>query len=198
MVTPSERHEEADVDDLVGDSPLRVQLGPKSADRRSRDLDSLESETNRGLDDDEDEKFALFAQTLFNSVLPDIPPIPGYHVCWLSTTHQADTIPRRIRLGYTPIRVEEIPGFEHSTIKTGEYVGFVGVNEMVAFKIPESLYLRFMQEAHHAEPARQVEGITSQLDALKGQAERDGGRIIEGDGMAELHRSAPSRGRFEV
>lgn len=195
MVTRTERLEETDVDDLVGDSPLRVDRN--GADRRSRELDSLAEPDDRGLDDDEDEKFALFSQTLFNSVLPDIPPIPGFHVCWLSTNHQADTIPRRIRLGYTPIKPEEIPGFEHSTLKTGEYAGFVGVNEMVAFKLPESLYQRFMQEAHHAEPRRQVEGINAQLDALKGQAERDGGRIVEGDGMAELHKPAPSRGRFE-
>ena len=66
-----------------------------------------------------------------------------------------------------------------------------------AFKLPQSLYLRFMQEAHHDEPRRQVEGISAQIDALKGQAERDGGRIVEGDGMEDIHRAAPSRGRFE-
>lgn len=194
MAAPTERLTD-DVDDLVGDSPLRVQFGE---DRRSRDLETPRDSDNLGIDDDEDEKFALFAQTLFNAVLPDIPPIPGYHVCWLSTNHQADTIPRRIRLGYTPIKPEEIPGFEHSTLKTGEYAGFVGVNEMVAFKLPETLYQRFMQEAHHREPARQVEGINAAIDALKAKAEGDGGRIIEGDGMAELHRSAPSKGRFET
>lgn len=194
MGTTDARHEE-DVDDLLGDIPLHASRD--GGDRRSRDLESPRDTDDRGLDADEDEKFALFAQTLFNSVLPDIPPIPGFHVCWLSTTHQSDTIPRRIRLGYTPIKPEEIQGFEHATLKSGEYTGFVGVNEMVAFKIPESLYQRFMQEAHHREPARQMEGISAQIDALKGQAERDGGRIMEGDGMADLHKSAPSRGRFD-
>lgn len=194
MVNRNERIEVSDVDDLVGDAPLRAR---DSVDRRSRELESPRDADDRGLNDDEDEKFALFAQQHFNGVLPDIPPIPGYHVCWLSTNHQADTIPKRIRMGYTPVKPDEVEGFEHVTLKTGEYAGLIGVNEMVAFKIPQSLYLRYMQYNHHDEPARQVEGINAQVDSLKGQAERDGGRIIEGDGMEEIRRSAPSRGRFE-
>jgi hypothetical protein len=188
--------EETDVSDLLGDAPSGALNSGNGADRRSRDLELRGGVEDRGLDGDEDEKFALFAQTLFNDVLPDIPPIPGFHVCWLSTTHQADSIPRRLRLGYTPIKPEEIPGFEHATLKSGEYTGFIGVNEMVAFKIPMSLYLRFMEEVHHTEPARQVQAIAAQIDSQKASAERDGGRVEEDEGMEEIRRSAPPRGRF--
>lgn len=184
---------EEDVDDLVGDAPLRAQRD-NGAERRSRDAEDRTVTERRDLSDDE--RFELFAQTLFNDVLPDLPPIPGYHVCWLSTTHQADTIPRRLRLGYTLIKPEEIPGFEHATLKTGEYSGCVGVNEMVAAKISDGLYQRFMHEAHNAEPMRQMQAIEDQIDALKGKAERDGGRIVEGDGMDDIRRPAPPPTRF--
>lgn len=189
-----ERQTREDVSDLLGDSPLRSQRGNASADRRSRDAEDRTVTERRDLSDDE--RLDLFRNTLFNDVLPNLPDIPGYHVCWLSTTHQSDTIPRRMRLGYEPIKSDEIAGFEFASLKTGEYAGYVGVNEMVAFKLPLNLYQAYMQEAHHNEPARQVEVIDSQIDALKGQAERDGGKIVEGDGMEELRRSAPSKGVF--
>ena len=194
MADTDERRQEDNVDDLLGDSPLRSQRGTTGAERRARDAEDRTVTERRDLSDDE--RLDLFRNTLFNDVLPDLPDIPGYHVCWLSTTHQSDTIPRRMRLGYEPVKPTEVAGMEFATLKTGEYAGFVGVNEMVAFKLPLTLYKAFMQEAHHNEPARQVEAIEAQIDTLKGQAERDGGRIVEGDGMEELRRSAPSKGVF--
>jgi hypothetical protein len=193
MADTNERNGD-DVADLLGDTPMRAARGSASAERRSRDAENREVTERRDLSDDE--RIDLFRQTLYNAVLPDLPEIPGYHVCWLSTTHQSDTIPRRIRLGYEPIKASEVAGFEYASIKTGEYEGYVGVNEMLAFKLPLNLYRAYMQEAHHDEPARQVEAIEAQIDSLRGQAERDGGRIIEGDGMADLRQSAPSRGQF--
>lgn len=194
MANTDERREEDNVDDLLGDSPLRSQRGGAAADRRSRDAEGRETTERRDLSDDE--RLDLFRNTLFKEVLPALPEIPGYHVCWLSTEHSSDTIPSRLRLGYEPIKASEIPGFEHATLKTGEYAGFVGVKEMIAFKLPLQLYRSYMQHAHHTLPAEQVEAIDAQIDALKGQAERDGGRIVEGDGMEELRRSAPSKGVF--
>lgn len=193
MVDKTGLRDESDVDDLIGDAPLRAQ--GTEVDRRSRELKDRVGLEAREMSD-EDEKFALFAQTLFNGVLPDLPAIPGFHVCWLSTNHQADPISRRMRLGYTPVLPSEVAGMELATLKSGEYAGLVGVNEMVAFKLPSSLYLRFMQEAHHDEPNRQVELINTQVDALKSNAARDGGRIVEGNGMEDLRRSAPSKGIF--
>lgn len=165
-----------------------------SAARRSRESEDRQLSEDREVTDDE--RLAMFQQTLFNDVLPDLPDIPGYHVCWLSTTHQSDSIPRRMRLGYTPIEPHEVKGMEFATLKTGEYSGLIGINEMVGFKIPLSLYHRFMQEAHHNEPARQAGMIASQIDQFKEQAARDGGDIMEGDGIGEIRRSAPTRGIF--
>ena len=162
--------------------------------RRSRESDDRSVTERRDLSDED--RIQMFAQTLYNDVLPDLPPIPGYHVCWLSTNHQSDTIPRRLRLGYELVKAEDIPGFEFASLKTGEYVGCVGINEMVAAKLPMCLYEAYMQEAHHIAPAREAGMIAGQIDSLKEQADRDKGQIMEGDGMMELRRAAPRRGVF--
>jgi hypothetical protein len=57
-----------------------------------------------------------------------------------------------MRMGYEPIKSSDILGWEHASLKTGEYAGMVGVNEMVAFKIPLHLYEIYMTEAHHTQP----------------------------------------------
>ena len=105
---------------------------------------------NRELTDNE--RLDEFRMSMFQSALPDIPPINGYHVCWLTTTNPRDSIPARMRLGYSPIQAHEIPGWEHTAVKSGEYEGMVGVNEMVAFKLPSHLYEQYMYEVHHRAP----------------------------------------------
>lgn len=164
------------------------------AGRRSREAEDRGVTERRELSDDD--RIEMFRKTLFNDVLPDLPEIPGYHVCWLSTNHPNDTIATRMRLGYEMIKAHEVHGMEYVSLKTGDYAGGVGINEMVAFKISSKLYQAYMQEAHHAKPADQAGGIVQLLDSHKEQAERDGGRVDEGDGLSELRRSAPSRGIF--
>lgn len=145
----------------------------------------------------ESDRLAMFRNTLFNDALPDLPSIPGYHMCWLTTTNPSDPIHRRVQLGYELLRADEVPGLEYASLKTGDYQGIVGVNEMVAAKLPMSLYEGFMQEAHHARPAEQEEMLSQAAQQMQAQAQAVGSRLIEGDGTAELlHGSAPSRGVF--
>ena len=174
------------------DDRLKKEVG--TAGRRSREADDRAVTERRDLSDDD--RIDMFRQTLFNDVLPDLPPIPGFHVCWLSTTHQSDSLAKRARLGYTPIRTHEVPGMEYASQKTGEYAGLIMINEMLAHKLPAHLYEAYMQEAHHAAPAREVASIAATIDAHRESAARDGGEIMEGDGMDELRRSAPTRGVF--
>lgn len=178
--------------DQTADERLRTEV--RTAGRRSREADDRAVTERRDLSDDD--RIDMFRQTLFNDVLPDLPPIPGYHVCWLSTTHQSDSIARRMRLGYEPIKATEIPGMEYASVKTGEEAGLIRINEMLACKLPQHLYEAFMQEAHHRQPAEQASMIAGQVDSLREQANRDGGDVLEGDGMDELRRSGPSRGIF--
>lgn len=173
------------------DERLKKEVG--GASRRPREADDRAVTERRELSDDD--RLQMFRQQLFNDALPDLPKIPGFHVCWLSTTHPSDTIQRRQQLGYTALRPEEVPGMEYSTLKTGDYSGCIGINEMVAHKLPMSLYQAYMQEAHHNAPNQQAAQIVAQADQLKADAERDGAEIVEGEGMAEL-RKAPPRGVF--
>lgn len=161
--------------------------------RQSRASQNREATENRELSDDD--RVEMFRQQFFQSALPDLPKIDGYHTCWLTTTNPRDTIQARARLGYEPVKPEDVPGWEYATIKTGEYAGFIGVNEMLAFKIPMRLYQMFMEEAHFNAPAREDEKLVAMTEGLREQAERAGGKLIEGDGMADL-RYVPERPVF--
>ena len=175
------------------DDRLKKEQG---SDRRSRAMDDRSVTQRRELN--ENERLEMFRNQLFNDALPDLPKIPGYHVCWLTTANPRDTIHRRMQLGYEPVRAEEVPGMEFATLKTGEWTGFIGVNEMLAFKLPMSLYEKFMQEAHHDAPGREEGKLADTADFMREQAERSGARLIEGDGMSDLRQSRPGKGSFSL
>lgn len=134
----------------------------------------------------EDERVEMFRQQFFQSSLPDLPPIDGYHVCWLTTTNPRDSIQMRIRLGYEPVKPEDVPGWEYATLKTGDWVGFIGINEMLAFKLPLSLYEKFMREAHHDAPLREEEKLTETAEFLEQQARASKSKLSMGDGNMEI------------
>lgn len=168
------------------DDRLKKELG---ASRRNREADDRKVVENRAVS--EDDRLEMFRQQLFNDALPDLPDLPGYHTIWLTTTNPRDPIHRRMQLGYEPIKPEEIPGMEYASIKTGEWAGFVGVNEMLAFKLPMSLYQKFMQEAHHDAPLREENKLAETAEIMREQAARAGGKLIEGDGMTEMYDQSP-------
>lgn len=180
-------------DDVVGqrDSRLSVRREERRDDRRAEDRSVTE---NREVS--EDDRLEMFRMQLHNDALPDLPDLPGYHVCWLTTTNTRDSIHRRMQLGYEPVRPDEVPGMEYASQKTGEWAGFIAVNEMLAFKLPQSLYERFMQEAHHDAPMREEDKLAEVADSIREQAERSGSTTYEGDGIAELRDSKPRRGVF--
>lgn len=157
----------------------------KSADNRtSRAMKDRAATEDRRISDDE--RVEMFRQQLFQSALPDLPPIPGYHVCWLTTSNPRDSIQGRIRLGYEPVKPEDVPGWEYAALKTGEWAGFIGVNEMLAFKLPMPLYEKFMQEAHHDAPLREEEKLTDTAEFMQQQARAAGSSLSMGDGMSAL------------
>lgn len=148
---------------------------------------------NRALSDDE--RREAYRKGLYQSHLPDLPPIKGYHVCWLTTTNPKDSVAARLRLGYELIKASEIPGFEFANVKTGEYAGCVGINEMIAAKLPIELYQDYMAISHHEQPLDEESAIVAEV--LK-QAEATHGMIgsvkLEG-GTAQLGKG-PAVPRF--
>lgn len=159
-------------------------LGSRDAEDRA-DYDERE--------DTDDEFIANFRDSLGQSLLPDLPPIPGYHVCWISTAHKSDTVAHRMRLGYQLIRIEECSrDMGPAASNTGDYAGIVAINEMVAAKIPLRLYNRYMQIAHHDQPRANEFDIRSSVETMRREAETRDMRILEGDGTAGLGQGAKS------
>ena len=175
----------------VADDRLSKELG---ASRQPREKQDRKATEDRAVT--EDDRLEMFRQQLFNDALPDLPDIPGYHLCWLTTTNPRDSIHRRMQLGYEPLKAADVPGMGYASLKTGEWAGMVGVNEMIAFKLPTSLYLKFMQEAHHDAPLREENKLAETAQFLREQAESQGGVLIEGDGNRDIGRSHPSAGIF--
>ena len=52
------------------------------------------------------ERRKMFRSEWIQESLPKPPEIPGFHLCWLSTTNGYDPIHKRVRMGYEPVRVE--------------------------------------------------------------------------------------------
>jgi hypothetical protein len=162
--------------------------------RRARAMDDRQVTENRAVTDDE--RLEMFRMQMHNDALPDLPKLPGFHVCWLTTTNPRDPIHRRMQLGYEPVKPDEVPGLEFATQKTGEYVGFIAVNEMLAFKLPESLYQAFMKEAHYDAPLREENKLAETAEIMREQAERSGSRFTEGDGNDDLRYNPPRLTEF--
>lgn len=152
--------------------------------RENRAMQDRAVTENRGISDDE--RVEMFRHQFFQSSLPDLPPIAGWHMCWLTTTNPRDSIQTRIRLGYEPVKPEDVPGWEYATLKTGDWAGFIGVNEMLAFKLPLSLYEKYLREAHHNAPLREEEKLSDVTDMLESQARSSKSRLTLGDGTAEI------------
>ena len=152
--------------------------------RTSRAMEDRAVTQNREIT--EDERVEMFRQQFFKSSLPDLPKLPGWHTCWLTTTNPRDSIQNRIRLGYEPVKPEDVPGWEYATLKTGDWQGFIGVNEMLAFKLPLSLYERYMQEAHHDAPMREEEKLTETAEFLEQQARASKSKLVVGEGNAGM------------
>jgi hypothetical protein len=140
------------------------------------------------------ERRRMFRDEFLQESLPTAPEIKGFHCCWLSTTNQYDPIHKRMRIGYTPVKAEEVPGFENYRVKAGEMEGMVACNEMVLYKIPSEIYQEYMAEVHHYAPMDEQEKIKVQQDQLLNARDSNGRALgqVEGDGMNfDMTRSVP-------
>lgn len=168
------------------DSRLKRTASESKLDRRAHERRLSE---NRELSDSE--RREAYRKGLYQSHLPDLPPIKGFHVCWLTTTNPKDSIAARIRLGYEPIKASEIPGFEFANVKTGEWAGCVGINEMIAAKLPLDLYQAYMAISHHEQPLEEESAIVAEVlkqaegaNGLIGSVKLEGGTAQLGKGPA--------------
>lgn len=120
--------------------------------------------------------------------MPQLPVIPGFKTIWLSTTHKQDTISRRKKLGYTEIRPEEAPDLAAYSTQSGDNAGAIICEELMAFKLPEELWFKYMNHFHHTKPLMDEAGIKEEIERIQEQAAAFKGRVeFEGGASSGFH-----------
>jgi len=159
-----------------------IERAQEVADRTTANADDIQRR----------ERLEAFRDKWQNSALPDIPrdAIPGFHLCWLSTTNQYDSIDKRVALGYEPVKAAELgKGFESlGKMSSGKFEGCVSCNEMVLFKLPEEVYQEVMRMLHLEDPLEHQRNITAQVRSTS--QEGKGGRSILEGGILEMEKEA--------
>ena len=137
------------------------------------------------------ERRKMWSDEWTQSALPKLPELPGWHLCWLSTTNAYDSIDKRIRLGYVPVKADEFPNFDNYRVKAGEHVGFIACNEMILHKIPQELYQDIMLQMHHEAPMEEADKIKVQVEQLQGNRDSSGKSLgmVEGEGYGQFDQS---------
>ena len=130
----------------------------------------------------------MWSEEWTQSALPKLPEIDGWHLCWLSTTNSYDSIDKKIRQGYVPVKSEELPGYDNYRVKAGEHVGYISCNEMLLFKLPMDIFQDIMLYQHHEKPREEAEKIRVQLESLQGQRDSSGRSLVnvEGEGLGNF------------
>ena len=140
------------------------------------------------------ERRKMWSEEWTQSALPKLPTFNGWHLCWLSTSNSYDSIDKRIRLGYVPVKSEELPGYEDYRVKAGEHVGYISCNEMLLFKLPMDVYQEIMTHMHHDMPHEEAEKVRVQVEQLQGARDSNGKSLVgvEGEGLGNFDRQ-PNR-----
>ena len=137
------------------------------------------------------ERRKMWSDEWTQSALPKVPDIPEWHLCWLSTTNGYDSIDKRMRLGYVPVRADELPGFDNYRVKAGEDIGFIACNEMRLYKLPMEVYQEVMTQMHHDAPNEESDKVQVQVEQLQGNRDSSGRSLgsVEGEGFGNLNRN---------
>ncbi len=106
------------------------------------------------------------------TALPAAPARKGYHRCWLTTGSSYDTLAKRERLGYRPVKRSSEPKFDPSNgQKLVGHESFITCNEMVLFEIEDARYQAIMKFFHHRKPMDEEAAI---VNAIKDNAAQAG------------------------
>jgi hypothetical protein len=158
---------------------------PTGAERDSRAV------SDRRVTEDREKTDPVRLKKLLDSFsqahLNDLPAIPGYHVMWATTTNKADTIQGRLNAGYELVTAEDLPpGYQDMIQKTGDWPGAVGVNEMIALKLPQELYEAAMLHLHTTLPGQEDDKLRAMYDVLRDMAAQKKLQLFEGDGFRQV------------
>ena len=168
------------------ESRLKKSLGTGQRETRANEDGSRAAPEEKFISTQERKR--MWSEEWTQSALPKLPNLDGWHLCWLSTTNSYDSIDKRIRQGYVPVKTEELPGYEDLRVKTGEHVGYISCNEMLLFKLPMDVYQEIMAYMHDEKPRDEADKIRVQVEQLQGARDSNGKSLvgIEGDGMGNF------------
>lgn len=169
----------------------RIATTPYDETRGSRASASVERQDEDGTALNAAERRASLRREWEQEALPSPPNMTGYHTCWLSTTSAWDSIQKRLRMGYSLVTAEELPGFKTGDAQLSSdstYTGCVTCNEMVLAKIPNDRYQDIMATFHHDIPLEEEQKVKEL--AMVQKHDSNGTRLghIEGEGISELGR----------
>lgn len=165
---------------LGNDERLKKSAGESA--RGNRD-DADDARTNQdGTVMSSQERRRLLREEMVQEVLPKPPEMPGFHLCWLSTTNSTDPIYKRLQRGYQLVKQSEVPGFEQFRVTGGDFDGCVACNEMLLSKVPLELYQDIMMIYHHDMPLEQEQAIKERIES-QSRKDSDGRQLntVEGD-----------------
>lgn len=167
--------------DKFGDDRLKKDSG--IAVRGSRDNADADRVQQDGTALSASERRRMLRQDWVQEILPTIPPIPGFHTCWVSTTNSTDPIHKRIQYGYQPVKATELLGFDQYKVAGGSFDGCVACNEMLLFKIPENIYQDIMTIFHYDMPLEQEQSIKERVMSGMNEVDSNGRPlgVVEGD-----------------
>lgn len=165
------------------------------AEQRAENRESSDRATTENRQAMDPDRLEAFRQGFAAELLPNIPNIEGYHVCWLTTTNARDPVYRRLSLGYELIKQSEVPGLPPTQIE-GTYKDCIIVGEMIAAKLPLELYKLYMTEVHHTQPLAEEGKLRSVIDTIQQEAEAKKAKLVVEEGSRELGRRAP-KAKFE-
>ena len=152
------------------DNRLKRSPGESRQDRTDQDKSRAAPEENFPLVRER----RRFRNEFQHEVLPSIPDIPGYHLCWLATNNQYDPLHRRYQMGYQPVLASELTGYDMYQVKQGEQSGHIQCQEMLLCKMPMDVYQDIMLENHHYQPLDEAEKIKLQQEQIVGQSQIHG------------------------
>lgn len=182
-------------DDAIGAADERIVRRDDSEGRGDRGVTEDAARDSELADLMSDAEYEALVRAEFEQVsLPTPPAMRGWHLCWLTTSSQYDTIAKRQRIGYRPVRTSEMPGFDPSNgQRLARYEDFVTCNEMVLHKIPEAYFQKMMNLFHHKRPAEHDESALRHVqNGLKEKQDSAGRPLSEtlGTGYLDMDREA--------
>jgi len=174
--------------DRFGDERLKQDQGASA--RGSRDNADVDRVQQDGSALSAAERRRLLRKVGVQEVLPTPPDMPGWHMCWVSTTNSTDPVHKRLQVGYQPVKITEVPGFEQYKVDGGQFDGCIACNEMLLFKIPMDVYNDLMCIYHFDMPLEQEQAIRERVEGMQA-VDSDGRQLgsVEGD-FSNLGRSS--------